>query len=178
MQARRVKPSKHKRLWLRWEHAYLELQHYVEVVGPVSSMSRDYATNDGFRLGAWVYTQQYAYANDFLSRGRAELLEKVHGWTWERREDSPARAASVLRQFAVPVDKTIGTPLYQQAANALRELIVAGHFVAGERFPSEKELVKHLGVGQDTIKMAVHRLRDEGACAFQEEPWRLCVRAE
>lgn len=166
LDSKRRQRTRHKRLWLPWEQAYLELLHYVELVGPAAKMPRGYVTNDGFRLGIWVYTQQYAYANEFLAAGRAELLEKAGGWTWDRREEAGAHAANALREFIPVLDRASSIPLYQQAADILRLHISRGHYRAGDRFPSEKELMKYFGVGQDTVKLAVHQLRDAGLVHF------------
>lgn len=161
-----TKRVRHKRLWLPWEQAYIELLQYVQEVGPASSIPRDYVTNDGFRLGIWIYTQQYAFANEFLAAGRAEKLEKVSGWHWARREEAGTHAANVLREFIPALDRDSRIPLYQQAADILRLHILEGHYGPGDRFPSEKELVKYFNVGQDTVKMAVHQLRDDGLVCF------------
>lgn len=162
----RRKRNPHRRLWLPWTEAYQELLHYVETIGPASKIPREYVTNDGFRLGVWVYTQQYAKANQMLAPGRVELLEQVASWTWDRREEAGSNAAAALRNFIPALDRSSKIPLYQQAAEILRHYISTGLYQPGDRFPSEKELVKYFDVGQDTVKMAVHQLRDQGLVRF------------
>ena len=162
----RRKQNPHRRLWLPWVEAYQELLFYVETIGPASKIPRDYVTNDGFRLGIWVYTQQYAKANQMLGPGRVELLEKVESWSWNRREEDGSNAATILRNFIPELDRSSNVPLYQQAAGILRHYISEGLYQPGDRFPSEKELMKYFGVGQDTVKMAVHQLRDQGLVRF------------
>lgn len=60
------------------------------------------------------------------------------------------------------VDRTSGVPAFRQVAADLREKISAGHYPAGERLPSERELVESYGVSRPTIREAVNVLRTEG----------------
>lgn len=155
-----------RRQYLPWRQGYSKLVHYAKTVGPVSEMPRTYTTADGFHLGPWVYTQQYAAATGVLASERAELLEKVNGWTWDRREEAGAHAAGVLRRFTPVLDRTSRVTLSDQIAEILRLYIIEGHYSRGERFPSEKELMKYFGTGNYAVKTAVRRLRDEGLLRF------------
>jgi GntR family transcriptional regulator len=53
-------------------------------------------------------------------------------------------------------------PLYYQVENVLREQITAGRFKAGERLPTENELIKQFGVSRITVRQALAALADEG----------------
>jgi GntR family transcriptional repressor for pyruvate dehydrogenase complex len=54
------------------------------------------------------------------------------------------------------------TPLVETVAGRLRELIVHGGFQAGDRLPSEVELVKQLQVSRPVLREAVNRLEAIG----------------
>lgn len=53
-------------------------------------------------------------------------------------------------------------PRYRQIADDLRERIERGEFGDAGRITPEKELIKHYGVAQGTIRQALGVLRDEG----------------
>ncbi|NTW40271.1 MAG: FadR family transcriptional regulator [Cellulomonadaceae bacterium] len=53
-------------------------------------------------------------------------------------------------------------PAYQQVARQMRELIVAGTLVPGERLPSEDRLAASFGVGRGTVREALRMLVSEG----------------
>jgi GntR family transcriptional regulator len=52
-------------------------------------------------------------------------------------------------------------PLYYQLENVLRERIVSGAFAAGERLPTESELIEQFGVSRITVRQALAALADE-----------------
>jgi len=54
------------------------------------------------------------------------------------------------------------TPVYRQLAGFLRDDIQSGKLVAGQRIPSETDLVQLYGVARETARKAVRVLRDEG----------------
>ena len=54
-----------------------------------------------------------------------------------------------------------GVPLYYQLATLLREKIVSRRYRAGDRFPSEAELVRDYGVSRMTVRQAVGTLEQE-----------------
>ncbi|MDQ3762180.1 MAG: GntR family transcriptional regulator [Actinomycetota bacterium] len=60
------------------------------------------------------------------------------------------------------LDKADDRPPYRQIAAALRAAIVAGQLVAGDRLPSESELVERYGVARMTARQAIQELRTEG----------------
>lgn len=53
-------------------------------------------------------------------------------------------------------------PLYYQLENVLREKINSGSFVAGDRLPTEIELIEQFGVSRITVRQALAALSDEG----------------
>lgn len=53
-------------------------------------------------------------------------------------------------------------PLYYQLENVLREKIISGAFEAGERMPTESELIDEYGVSRITVRQALQSLTDEG----------------
>jgi GntR family transcriptional regulator len=60
------------------------------------------------------------------------------------------------------IDKADDRPPYRQIAAALRAAIGAGQLVAGDRLPSESELVERYGVARMTARQAIQELRTEG----------------
>ncbi|MGH3937556.1 MAG: GntR family transcriptional regulator [Pseudonocardiaceae bacterium] len=60
------------------------------------------------------------------------------------------------------IDKTDERPPYRQIAAALREAIKLGRLAAGDRLPSESELVERYGVARMTARQAIQELRTEG----------------
>lgn len=55
-----------------------------------------------------------------------------------------------------------GVPLYYQLATVLRETLVSRQYKAGDRFPSEAELVRDYRVSRMTVRQAVGILEQEG----------------
>jgi len=53
-------------------------------------------------------------------------------------------------------------PLYYQLENVLREKIASGAYAAGEKLPTEIELIEQYGVSRITIRQALAALSDEG----------------
>ncbi|MEN3225171.1 MULTISPECIES: GntR family transcriptional regulator [Mycolicibacterium] len=60
------------------------------------------------------------------------------------------------------IDKTDDRPPYRQIAAVLRAAIESHQFAAGERLPSEADLIEHFGVARMTVRQAVQELRGEG----------------
>jgi GntR family transcriptional regulator len=53
-------------------------------------------------------------------------------------------------------------PLYAQASEALRELVLHGGYTAGDRLPSEIELSQRLGISRPTLREALRQLEEDG----------------
>lgn len=53
-------------------------------------------------------------------------------------------------------------PLYYQLANVLRDQIITGQLVPGDRLPTEAELVEAYGVSRVTVRQALQNLEAEG----------------
>ncbi|MDQ1537351.1 MAG: GntR family transcriptional regulator [Actinomycetota bacterium] len=60
------------------------------------------------------------------------------------------------------VDKAADAPSFRQIAGQLREAIRRGDLTAGDRLPSETQLVDHYGVARMTVRQALGELRAEG----------------
>lgn len=66
-----------------------------------------------------------------------------------------------LKSFAT-VSKDAPAPLYQQIKDTIATKISAGHWIEGQKLPSESELVVALGVSRMTIHRALRELTQEG----------------
>jgi len=51
-----------------------------------ASVPKDYVTEDGFRLGAWVVSQRSAHKAKELSSKATRKLEQLPGWIWDTRK--------------------------------------------------------------------------------------------
>ncbi|GAB4659576.1 GntR family transcriptional regulator [Mycobacterium avium subsp. hominissuis] len=65
------------------------------------------------------------------------------------------------------IDRADDKPPYRQIASMLREAISSGRLDAGERLPSEAELIKHFGVARMTVRQAMQVLGSEGLVVTQ-----------
>ncbi|MCK2238405.1 MULTISPECIES: GntR family transcriptional regulator [unclassified Crossiella] len=61
-----------------------------------------------------------------------------------------------------PINRSDDRPPYRQIANILREQIKLGRLTAGEKLPSESELIEHFSVARMTVRQAIQELRSEG----------------
>ncbi|MCP5056516.1 MAG: PLP-dependent aminotransferase family protein [bacterium] len=59
-------------------------------------------------------------------------------------------------------DRGIGAPVYLQIAGQIRDRVVAGALVPGDRLPPIRELARSLGVNRDTVCTAYETLAAEG----------------
>lgn len=73
-------------------------------------------------------------------------------------ESEPAKGGG--RVPALPVTKL--RPAYQQVADQLRELILRGDLVSGDRLPPEAELGVQFGVSRSTVREALRVLTSQG----------------
>lgn len=60
------------------------------------------------------------------------------------------------------LDPADDRPVYRRIADAIREAIEAGELAAGDKLPSESELMARYGVAGGTVRQAVGVLRGEG----------------
>ncbi len=63
---------------------------------------------------------------------------------------------------SLALDKDSMDPLFTQVEKSLNAAINAGHFVAGERIPTEPELAEIYGVSRITIRRAINELSQHG----------------
>lgn len=63
---------------------------------------------------------------------------------------------------AVPESNAADGPRWERIAQALREEIVAGRLVAGQRLPNETQLAQRFGVHRHTLRQAMQCLAREG----------------
>ncbi|MCQ9180516.1 FCD domain-containing protein [Streptomyces sp. IBSBF 2953] len=61
-----------------------------------------------------------------------------------------------------PLGPVRPSPLVEQAAEALRARIAAGHWPVGAKLPGETTLAKELGVGRSTVREALRALAGAG----------------
>lgn len=62
----------------------------------------------------------------------------------------------------IPIDRTSGTPLYSQIAEALAALILDGALEPGTRLEDEVSMARRLEVSRPTARQALQRLVDRG----------------
>lgn len=60
------------------------------------------------------------------------------------------------------INRNSPIPLYVQLADVLKDSIQSGELAAGEKIPSERELMKQYGLSRNTIRQAVSQLNNEG----------------
>jgi GntR family transcriptional regulator / MocR family aminotransferase len=64
--------------------------------------------------------------------------------------------------LAILLDKTINLPLHQQLYEELRQAILMGKLLPGERLPSTRTLAQSLGISRGTVKLGYEQLLSEG----------------
>ena len=60
----------------RWEEKYYLAKKYYEEHGDLN-IPRDYKTDEGIKLGIWIFYQRQVYKNNKLSKERKEKLESI-----------------------------------------------------------------------------------------------------
>jgi len=60
------------------------------------------------------------------------------------------------------IDKTMGTPAYQQLKKQLETAIDVGELMPGKRIPSEHELSRRYGIHRSTVRISLRQLATEG----------------
>jgi len=76
--------------------------------------------------------------------------------------------STVTPQDLGEVDRSSGSPIYQQIAERLRALIEDGVLVSGDVLPSGPELSRHFGVAPMTVREAISLLRNEGLAVAEK----------
>jgi len=73
---------------------------------------------------------------------------------------NPSVAPISDHPVAAFVDNSV--PLYYQLATILREQIISGRYVIGDKLPTEADLVQQYAVSRATVRGALQNLTDEG----------------
>jgi hypothetical protein len=82
----------------KWETAYASLHRFVEREGH-SRVPEHYQDDDGYRLGGWVRVQRASHRRGLLSKDRAQRLESLPGWSWEKYKEAWDDGYARLRGF-------------------------------------------------------------------------------
>jgi len=61
----------------------------------------------------------------------------------------------------IKIDLASTVPVYQQIADQIRAMLVAGEFSPGERLPTVRQVAVDLGVNHNTVAEAYRNLADE-----------------
>ncbi len=69
--------------------------------------------------------------------------------------------SAILKSFT-DIDKAAPEPLYQQIKNTIQVKIRSGDWRAGQKLPSENDLVEALGVSRMTVHRALRELTHDG----------------
>jgi GntR family transcriptional regulator len=77
-----------------------------------------------------------------------------------RRTGRPRRASPAGQRR---IERDAFEPAYSQLAGILRQRIVEGEFHAGDRLPTEAELIRAYGLSPVTVRRAIKILVDEGS---------------
>jgi GntR family histidine utilization transcriptional repressor len=67
-----------------------------------------------------------------------------------------------ITQAIEKIDKLAPEPIYQQIKNNIEQKISAGEWLAGQKLPSENDLVAALGVSRMTVNRALRELTQQG----------------
>jgi predicted helicase len=80
----------------KWEQGFARLEAFATEIG-TASVSGDYVTDDGYKLGSWVSNQRNKRWS--LSKDRRKRLENVNGWVWDFIGDRWDQAFGELTDF-------------------------------------------------------------------------------
>jgi hypothetical protein len=81
----------------QWEEGFSRLKQFSEQRGHCV-VTRDYETEDGYRLGAWVSSQRKN--KGLIQSDRRQLLEALSGWDWNPNLTQWEEGFSRLKQFS------------------------------------------------------------------------------
>ena len=62
----------------------------------------------------------------------------------------------------IKIDRNSGKPVSEQIAAHLKSMIYAKKLPPGDKFPTSEEMMKGFGVGTNTLRQAIHSLKEEG----------------
>lgn len=75
-----------------------------------------------------------------------------------------------MKELAITLDTEKKQPLYEQIYEALREAILQGRILQGEKLPSTRFEAEYLQVSRSTVELAYDQLVSEGY--IHSEPYR------
>ena len=75
-----------------------------------------------------------------------------------------------MKELAITLDTEKKQPLYEQIYEALREAILQGRILQGEKLPSTRFEADYLQVSRSTVELAYDQLVSEGY--IHSEPYR------
>ena len=75
-----------------------------------------------------------------------------------------------MKELAITLDTEKKQPLYEQIYEALREAILQGRILQGEKLPSTRFEAEYLQVSRSTVELAYDQLVSEGY--VHSEPYR------
>src|SRR3954471_1742815 len=93
---------------------------------------------------------------------RKESVSSSSARRLARPRPARAQAAPDGAGATAAVDRSRFVPLYFQIAEILKDRIDAGTWSAGDRFPSERELIEEFGVSRTAIRPALDLLESDG----------------
>src|SRR5262249_11769467 len=75
----------------------------------------------------------------------------------------------------IKIDLASTVPVYQQIADQIRAMLVAGEFSPGERLPTVRQVAVDLGVNHNTVAEAYRNLAEEGWLSLERGRGALVV---
>jgi len=82
-----------------WMKSFNLLSQFAQREGH-TKVSVKYVTDDGQKLGNWIAYQRDLYKRGKLTKTRRRLLERLPGWTWDKREEIWLEGYNHLRKYA------------------------------------------------------------------------------